>query len=164
MPGTKKEGEAMTSFRLTIAVAAALGIGIAGCATSPWPRSRAAIETPAASCDDFSVSIYFERDSAEVTSEARSVLSGAETMAKGCQVNSVRVVGLADAVGAADANQALSEQRAKTVTAALHKAGFRQVEFDVAAAGDAGATTRGGEARPLRRRADVRFDLAPPTR
>jgi len=52
------------------------------------------------------------------------------------------------------------EQRA----AALAKAGFKQVEFDVAAAGDAGATTRGGEARPLRRRTDVRFDLAPRAR
>ncbi|MDB5456403.1 MAG: flagellar motor protein MotB [Caulobacter sp.] len=154
----------MTSFKLTVAAATVLGMLVAGCATAPWPRSRAAIETPSASCDDFSVSIYFERDSAAVTKEARSVLTGAGAMAKGCQVNSVRVVGLADAVGAPGANQTLSEQRAKAVTAALDRAGFKAVEFDVAAAGDSGATTRDGEARPLRRRADVRFDLATPTR
>ena len=152
----------MTSFKQTVAIVGVLGMLVAGCATTPWPRSRAAIETPSTACDDFSVSLYFDRDSATITREARSVLNGAGGVAKGCRVNSVRVVGLADAVGAADANQTLSEQRAKAVTAALAKAGFKQVEFDVAAAGDAGATTRGGETRPLRRRADVRFDLAPP--
>jgi peptidoglycan-associated lipoprotein len=70
-------------------------------------------------CEDFAVQIYFESQSAKLTSEARSVLKGAEAMATGCKVASVRVVGLADAVGAPDANLALSKQRADTVTRAL---------------------------------------------
>jgi peptidoglycan-associated lipoprotein len=37
--------------------------------------------------------------------------------------------------------------------------GFSNVDFDVGAAGDAGAMTNDGEARPLRRQADIRFDL-----
>jgi peptidoglycan-associated lipoprotein len=71
----------------------------------------------------------------------------------------VRVIGLADAVGAPDANLALSKQRADVVTRGSGKMGFGNVEFDVGAAGDLGATTSDGEARPLRRRADIRFDL-----
>ena len=137
---------------------------VAGCASSPWPKSRSQIVTTAPVCEDFAVQIYFERDSAEVTSEARSVLKSAGTLTKGCKVDSVRVLGLADAVGAPDVNLALSKKRATAVTDALAKVGFRNVEFDVTAAGDTGSITGSGEARPLRRRADVKFDLAGPTR
>ena len=137
---------------------------VAGCASSPWPKSRSQIVTPPPTCEDFAVQIYFERDSAEITSEARSVLGTAETMARNCKVASVRVVGLADAVGAPAVNLALSKQRASAVTAALAKVGFRNVEFDVTAAGDTGSVTRTGEAQPLRRQADVRFDLDGPAR
>ncbi len=145
--------------------AAAIGATMTGCATGPWPKSRSQIEALPAACDDFSVSIYFDRDSAAITREARQALRGAADLAKGCTAKNVHVVGLADAVGAPDANLALSQRRASEVTAALAKVGFRQVSFEVSAAGDAGAITRDGEARPLRRRADVRIDLeAPPKR
>lgn len=139
---------------------AALGGVVAGCSTgSPWPKSRSQIVKMAPACEDFAVQIYFESQSAALTKEARSVLKGAEAMATGCKVASVRVVGLADAVGQPDANLALSKQRADTVTRALAKAGFGKVDIEVGAAGDAGATTGSGEARPLRRQADIRFDL-----
>ena len=138
----------------------ALGGLVAGCASgSPWPKSRSQIVAMAPACEDFAVQIYFESRSAALTKEARSVLKGAESMATGCKVASVRVIGLADAVGQPDANLALSKQRADVVTRALAKAGFGKVDLEVGAAGDAGATTRDGEARPLRRRADIRFDL-----
>lgn len=136
---------------------------VVGCASSPSPKSRSQIVTTPPACEDFAVQIYFERDSAEVTTEARSVLKSAGALTKGCNVNSVRVLGLADGVGAPDVNLALSKKRAAAVTAALDKVGFRNVEFDVAAAGDSGSITGSGEARPLRRRADVQFDLAAPT-
>lgn len=154
----------MRRLELT-AVGVALASGLlAGCATTPWPKSRSQIVTATPACEDFAVQIYFERDSAVVTNEARSVLRSAGGMTKACKVASVRVVGLADAVGAPDVNLALSKQRASAVTEALAKAGFRNVEFDVTAAGDAGSLTGSGEARPLRRRADVRFDLDGPLR
>ena len=138
---------------------------VTGCTTtSPWPKSRSQIVEMAPTCEDFAVQIYFERDSAEVTTEARGVLKGAGALTRNCKVASVHVVGLADAVGAADVNLELSKKRANAVTEALAKVGFRHVEFDVAAAGDLGAVTKNGEAKPLRRRADVKFDLDGPLR
>ncbi len=146
-----------------IGVIVAAGL-VAGCASNPWPKSRSQIVMTPATCEDFAVQIYFESYSSALTSEARSVLKSAGTMAKGCKVASVRVLGLADAVGAADANLALSKKRATVVTGALAKVGFRNVEIDVAAAGDSGSLTGSGEARPLRRRADVKIDLDGPQR
>ena len=150
----------MKKVGLAMIGAAALGGLVAGCATgNPWPKSRSQIVQMAPSCEDFSVQIYFESQSAKLTNEARSVLKSADAMATGCKVASVNVVGLADSVGAPGANLALSKQRADVVTRALGKMGYGKVAFDVGAVGDVGATTSGGEARPLRRQADIRFDL-----
>jgi outer membrane protein OmpA-like peptidoglycan-associated protein len=85
-------------------------------------------------------------------------------MAKGCVVEKARVVGLADAVGASDVNLALSKRRAQSVTQALTKAGFAQVEIDQMSVGDIGATNTAGAAAPLRRRAAIFFDLSSPPR
>lgn len=150
----------MKKVGLAIVGAVALGSLLAGCTTSnPWPKSRSQIVQMAPSCEDFSVQIYFESRSAKLTNEARSVLKGADALATGCKVASVRVIGLADSVGSPDASLAVSKQRADAVTRALAKIGYGNVEFDVGAAGDVGATNSEGEARPLRRRADIRFDL-----
>ncbi len=148
---------------IKIAVAAVgAGLMLAGCASAPWRPTRASIEALPPACADFQVSIYFERDEAQVTREARSVLNSAGAMTRGCKVNKARVVGLADAVGAADVNMDLSRRRAVSVTKALTRAGFGQVEFDVAAAGDVGATTGAGASAPLRRRADIFFEVSKP--
>ncbi len=149
----------MKKVGLAIVSAVVLGGLAAGCASNPWPKSRSQIVKTAPSCEDFSVQIYFESQSAQLTSEARQVLKEADALATGCKVASVKVLGLADAVGAPDANLALSKQRAEVVTRALGKLGYGKVAFDVGAAGDAGAIASGGEARPLRRRADIQFDL-----
>lgn len=142
--------------------AAALGVGLmlAGCASAPWRPTRAAIEVAPPQCADFQVSIYFERDATRVTREARSVLASAATLAKGCRVDQARVIGLADAVGAAGANLDLSRRRAVSVAQALKRAGFSQVAFDLAAAGESGATSLSGDAAPLRRRADILFKMS----
>ncbi len=58
--------------------------------------------------------------------------------------------GLADAAGTSADNPALSKARATAVTEALQRAGLPAAEFEVAAAGDAGAVNRQGEAAPLR--------------
>ena len=150
----------MSKVGLTVAGLAA-GLLVTGCASSPWPRSRAQIEIAPARCEAFQVQIYFDRDSTKLTREARSILAEAGKMARGCDVKAVRVVGLADAVGAPGDNLDLSKRRAGAVTQALGRVGFRNVSFDVQAAGDTGATTLGGANRPLRRRADINFDLAP---
>ncbi|MBO9710913.1 MAG: OmpA family protein [Caulobacter sp.] len=147
----------------TMGVVAAIGLAATGCTTTnPWPKSRSQIVKAPVTCQDFSVQIYFDRDSAVITDEARQVLKDAGAMTKGCKIKSVNVLGLADAKGAPDANLELSKKRAGAVARALGKAGVRNVEFDLGAAGDAGAVTGSGEARPLRRQADVRFDLDGP--
>jgi len=136
-------------------------MALAGCAgsESPWRTLRKPVAAAAPTCADFQSSVYFEQDSAALTQEARMVLDTARTQARGCAIRSVRVVGLADAVGASAANLALSKRRAETVTAALAKAGFAKVEIDAAAVGDAGSVAPSGAAAPLRRRADILFDL-----
>lgn len=146
---------------LKVAACGGVVLALAGCAQTqgPWRTLRKPVAAAAPSCADFQSSVYFEEDSAALTKEARMVLSGAQAQAKGCAVKSVRVIGLADAVGTSDANLALSRRRAQTVTSALAKAGFAKVEIDAAAVGDAGAVAASGAAAPLRRRADILFDL-----
>lgn len=136
-------------------------LALAGCAETqgPWRTLRKPVAAAAPTCADFQSSVYFEQDSAALTREAKMVLSGAQAQARGCAVASVRVVGLADAVGTSEANLVLSRRRAETVTSALAKVGFNKVDIDRVAMGDADAVAASGAAAPLRRRADILFDL-----
>lgn len=141
---------------------AILGAAAVLSACAATPTGRAAIEKPASFCQPSSVSLYFEPNSATVTREAAAVLRGAANQAKGCRIDGVRVVGLADAAGTSEVNLALSKTRAAAVAAALQRAGLPAAEFDVAAAGDAGAVNLQGEAAPLRRRVDIRLAVSNP--
>lgn len=141
--------------KLTMLGAAALLLS--GCAT--WPGNRAATPKP---CQDLTVSIYFQRDSAAITREARAMLKGAGETAKGCVLGQVEVTGLADSIGDPDVNLALSKRRAEAVRGAVQRLGFATVTFNVGAVGERGATTASGADRPLRRRADVTFHLRLP--
>jgi peptidoglycan-associated lipoprotein len=145
----------MSVARLTIVAALALSLG--ACATAQKVRDRI-VKAPSR-CVDQTVQIYFEPESAEITREGRMVLNAAAADAKGCQMKSVEVMGLADAVGGADANLELSKRRAQSVTAALASAGLPAAEFRVSAAGQAGSVTADGKTAPLRRRVDVVLHL-----
>lgn len=141
-------------------VAATIALsGLSACGTIQAARERLVKAPP--SCDTQTVAIYFEPESAEVTKEGRAVIREAAETSRGCVVERVQVVGLADAVGAPGANLELSKRRANSVAAALTAAGLPAAEFDVAAAGQAGAVAPSGEARPLRRRAEVTLHLKP---
>jgi outer membrane protein OmpA-like peptidoglycan-associated protein len=137
-------------------LAAAL-LGLAGCAT---PKPKAYVTTPPR-CADQVVQIYFEPQVAEITPEGRAVISAAAAQARGCKVTAVDVTGLADAVGAPDANLELSKKRAQSVAKALAGAGLPTATFSLAAAGEQGAVTAEGKAHPLRRRVDVALRLSP---
>ena len=134
---------------------------LAGCAETqgPWRKISKPVAAAPPTCADFQSSVYFEQDSADLTKEARMILASAQTQSRGCAVKSVRVVGLADAVGTSEANLVLSRRRAEAVSSALAKVGFSKVEIDRVAVGDAGAVSASGAAAPLRRRADILFDL-----
>lgn len=136
----------------------ALALSLAACTT--LQKTRDSIVKPTATCVDQTVQIYFEPQSAELTREGKAVINAAANAARGCKVASVEVLGLADAAGAADASLEISKRRAQSVTAALASAGLPAAEFRVAAAGQAGSVTAGGETRPLRRRADIVLHLS----
>jgi outer membrane protein OmpA-like peptidoglycan-associated protein len=134
-------------------------VALAGCTTVRNARDRI-VQAPTR-CEDQTVQVYFEADSAEVTREGRAVIAEAAAGARSCTVGSVEVLGLADAVGAPAANMELSRRRAQSVTAALAAAGLPAAEFQVAAAGQAGSVTADGQTAPLRRRADIVLHLKP---
>ena len=133
---------------------------LAGCESLPKIGKAKPAVVMVNPCEDLTVSIYFNRDSTNLTREARAALRGAAAQAEGCQFGAVDVYGLSDSVGTVEANLAVSKVRAKTVTTELAKLGFNTVNFNVVAAGETGALTESGQARPLRRRADVIFRLA----
>ena len=151
----------MTIRRMTGA-AVILALGLAGCSTMHMPGRERIVKSDGPRCADQTVQIYFESFSAEVTKEGQAVIAAAAQQAKPCKVASVDVLGLSDNIGGdAGSNLELSKRRAQSVTAALAAAGLPAGEFKVSAAGEAGATTASGKARPLRRRVDVVLHLAP---
>ncbi|RAK56227.1 OmpA family protein [Phenylobacterium soli] len=143
---------------LATAVAFGAAASLGGCATVQNARAR--LVRASARCVDQTVQIYFEPQSAALTREGRLVIDQAASQARGCRVTTVDVVGLADAAGAPDANLELSKRRAEAVAAALAANGLPAADFQVGAAGQAGAVTADGKAAPLRRRADVTLHLA----
>ncbi len=156
--GLKTMGLGMKTSAI-IAVVIGAGLAVSGCATSP---TRDQIVVAPTACENLTVQIYFEPDSAEVTAEGQAVLNQAALQAKPCKVGRVLVLGLADAVGAPAANLEISKKRAGSVTRALNVTGLPAAEFDLAAAGQTGAVNSHGDARLLRRRADITIELTNP--
>jgi peptidoglycan-associated lipoprotein len=131
------------------------GATLAACAHADTPKTKVARFTP---CADINVAIYFDTGSATVNRDGRAVLRSAARQADGCRVDRVDVIGLADSVGTPEANMALSEKRAASVTKALQ--GFGLTDVRVTAAGDAGSIIPTGAAAPMRRRAEVILRLS----
>ncbi|MDP3852819.1 OmpA family protein [Phenylobacterium sp.] len=142
-----------------LAITLVAGLATAGCAMR---SGRDRIVTAPAPCEDVTVQVYFEPDSAQVTAEGRAVIAQASSQAKSCRIDRVLVMGLADAAGAPAANLELSKRRATSVSEALSANGLPTAEFDLRAAGQSGAVTRTGDAQPLRRRTDVTVELSAP--
>lgn len=145
------------SSRIAIAAAALTAVGLAGCTGG---LRQSVIRAPKV-CQDMTVPVYFEPNQAQITREGRRVIAASAAQAKGCSVDSVRVLGLADAAGDPQANLELSKQRAASVADAIRSAGLPDAEFEVAAAGQVGAVTSAGQV-PVRRRADVTLKLSKP--
>ena len=148
-------------MRVAITVRAA-SLALAAGSTSTDGGERAKIVKPAAVCDDVTVQIYFEPYSAELTSEGLAVLSQAATQAKSCKIDDVKVLGLTEGVAAPKDNMELSKRRVAAVTKALLANGLPEAKFELSAAGPQGAVTANGENRPMRRQADVTFELSAP--
>jgi len=139
--------------------AVVLAMALSNCASVRSARDRI-VRAPKL-CQDMTIPIYFEPNAAEITREGRRVIAAGATQARGCEIDAVRVMGLADAAGEPAANLELSKKRAASVADAIVKAGLPAAEFDVAAAGQAGAVTAAGQV-PVRRRADVTLKMSKP--
>ncbi|MBA4807255.1 MAG: OmpA family protein [Brevundimonas sp.] len=143
-------------YRAIWALAGVLALG--ACAT---PMRREALVTGESMCAPVRFDIYFRENEARLTDAAGQAIEAAAGVLRTCEVRRIQVLGLADATGASEANLTLSQRRARTVAQALGDAGLPAPVFEVAAAGDAGATTAGGAAEPLRRRTEVVVDARP---
>ncbi|HEX8471886.1 MAG TPA: OmpA family protein [Brevundimonas sp.] len=152
----------MTNGRILVGVALLAGLGLAGCETSgrAFKDRSQIVETPTV-CTPKRFEIYFADSEARLTGPARQAIGLTATQLQGCNIKSVKVLGLSDARGGADANLDLSERRAKTVAEALAAAGWPSPAFEVGAAGDEGAANASGVREPLRRRTEVLVDAAP---
>lgn len=146
--------------RTAIAAGLALMLALGGCASPKSPRDKI-VKAPKV-CQDMTLPVYFEPNDAVITREGRRVIAAGAAQAKGCSVDAVRVLGLADAAGDPAANMELSKKRAASVADAIQRAGLPAAEFEVAAAGQAGSVTSEGEVRPVRRRADITLKLSNP--
>jgi outer membrane protein OmpA-like peptidoglycan-associated protein len=67
--------------------------------------------------------IFFPKDSAELTPDARKLVASAAAEAKNWGAKSIAVDGFAGVAGAKDANQKLSAERAEAVVVALQQDG-----------------------------------------
>ncbi|WP_395944183.1 OmpA family protein [Brevundimonas sp.] len=143
-----------------IAVLAMTG-GMLALGACAMPMKREAIVAGESMCSPARFDIYFQENDAGLTEAADQAIMAAAGVLRACDVRRVQVLGLADATGASEANLTLSQRRARTVAQALNGAGLPAPVFDVAAAGDAEATTATGAAEPLRRRTVVVVDAHP---
>lgn len=147
----------MTVFKTGV-VAAVIGLAAVGCAQTP---KRSSLVVGESGCQSGRFDVYFVENQARLTDAAQLLLNTAAEKARQCRVAKVRVLGLADATGASEANMTLSQQRARAVAQALTRAGMPAPVFEVAAAGDAGAVTPSGQDELLRRRTEVIVEVAP---
>jgi outer membrane protein OmpA-like peptidoglycan-associated protein len=136
--------------------------GLAGCTLSDGVfRDRSALVTEPSACSAKRFDIYFDDGSARLTMAAREAIGLTATQLQGCEIQHVRVVGLADASGASQSNMTLSQRRARAVAEALGAAGWPNPAFDVTAGGDEGSVAESGVREPLRRRTEVLVEAAP---
>ena len=113
-------------------------------------------------CAPVSAEIYFEPNSAALGPDAQGLIAAAAKRAAGCQIDGVDILGLADATGAADMNQALSEARAARVAEALTSVGLPEGALMTQGAGQLDAVRPDGVDRPMRRRVEIRLKLSVP--
>lgn len=151
-----------------ISVIAAAGLAAACVSTDrpdepPPPIGVSAAPSPAdpANCRDGSIDIYFNQWEYELNSFSREVLAKAQGSLAGCEIQHVRIVGLADATGDEQANIEVSQKRTQTIADALEAGGWSRSEFELVAVGERGAVVNGVEA-PMRRRANISVKASAP--
>lgn len=145
---------------MKVVLVGGLALLVAGCSLAPTMRRSDIVAEPTA-CMAKRFEVYFAEGEARLTDVARQAIGLTATQLQGCRIDKVQVIGLADASGAASANQSLSQRRAVAVAEALTAAGWPAPAFDVEGVGAEGATTAGGVNEPMRRRTEVLVEASP---
>ncbi len=126
-------------------------LALSACATATDDRPF-----DSASCYEREFNVYFDGLSTDVSPEAREVIDAMGNNLRGCYIESVRVVGAADAQASAVTNEAVSERRAVAIADYLaRRLGWPRDRMAMAALGERGAVTDEGLAVPMRHRARV---------
>jgi outer membrane protein OmpA-like peptidoglycan-associated protein len=135
---------------------------LAACTTTEAEQSAAAPFDPAA-CYTRDFSVYFDGLDTELSREARAVIDAAGESLRGCRIEHVRIVGLADARADEDTSETVSHRRAAAIAEHLERhLRWPRATFELLATGDRGAVTQEGLARPMRRRGHVTVQAVAP--
>lgn len=101
--------------------------------------------------------VYFATNSATLTTRAREIVAEAAASARAGSTTRIDVTGHTDTIGAASANQRLSERRAEIVAAELRRRGIRREDIVVRGAGETelAVPTANGVREPQNRRVEI---------
>ncbi|MGD9980086.1 MAG: OmpA family protein [Hyphomonadaceae bacterium] len=147
-------------MKLKVVFGAAALLALAACASATGGSSgQGASSAPfdPASCAQRDFNIYFDEGSRELTPEARRIIDIEASTVRGCNIESVRVIGLSDQdEGNAETTRQLSVERAEVLADYLaQRAGWPRSRFQLLATGERGAVTAEGLDVPVRNRARV---------
>lgn len=149
----------MTILRL--AALMGLAVSLIGCASGPKearnPDTGQVDQQAlvAAACERQTFDIYFGSEEVSLNAAAMPVVDDVVLRANECGVQKLRIEGYADAVGPADVNRVISEQRAEQVATALREAGLSTGRLEIVPFGEQFAKTDTGLNTPLARRVVV---------
>ena len=146
-------------------VALVAGLLLAGCAAVEKVRHHQPAATAAAApaCGARDINVYFEGQTADITSEAKEVIDLMARSLDGCRIDHVRIVGFTDEGGLVEANDELSRQRALAMSAYLEEHyRWPHDSMEKRAAGERGAVNDQGEVAPMRRRARIVVESSAP--
>jgi outer membrane protein OmpA-like peptidoglycan-associated protein len=148
------EPEGGMKFKMAIGAAALLIL--AACASTSGDDTPAPAFNPAA-CGERDFVIYFEEGASELTEEAQRIIDLQARDIRGCDIESVRIIGLSDQdEGNAESTRALSVRRAEVLAEYLAtRASWPRSRFQLLATGERGAVTSEGLDVPVRNRARI---------
>lgn len=152
----KVQGESNNEFLLGVRYAF-------GTAPAPVPApapEAAAPESAPAPQPARTYLVFFDWDSAALTSRATEIISHAAADSRTQQVTTINVSGYTDTSGTPTYNQGLSERRAKSVASQLESDGVSQSEIEVHAYGETHllVQTGPGVREPQNRRVEIVLD------
>ena len=112
-------------------------------------------------CNNVDFTVYFEWDKADITPEARDLISAAASKAEKCTITLATVTGYTDRSGNKRYNLGLSKRRAEAVRDALVSDGVDAgvITIDYKGEADPAVQTPDGAREPLNRRSVVLINV-----